>query len=500
MSVETESQLPTNDYRCDVCEFVYRSAENEGVDLIDQPDEFVCPNCQATKSHFQVYPGVDDPTEDDATGDVDDDEEPEIESSTEKPRNVYTDAQTPTVASLKGLQDDGDLDVRPPYQRFDVWTNSKKSKLIESVFLGLPLPRLYLAENPDGTQEVIDGQQRLLALFQFMDEKYKLTGLKTLGEHNGSSWSTLSKEEKRHIRNTTLSTVLIQKESDPELRYDLFERLNTGATGLNEQELRNAVYRGEYNDFIARLATSEDWKLLHNLPPDGHKRMADREWVLRFMAFRDQTYLHFPDKKLTKFLNRQMESNQPNVSVDLDKAETDFKQAVALCRTVFGNHAFKRFQAGNPTSPDGQWESKRTLALEDVQLWGMTRFDKGQIVGHADAIRDASIVLSNDPEFERLIVENTSGKAGVERRFEMWKAMLDDVLADSQQGPRAFPHEIKQELWNESKTCARCGQQILLFDDAHVDHKAPYSQGGKTEKANGQLMHRYCNLAKGASS
>jgi rubredoxin len=499
-----------NDYRCDVCEFVYRPANFGAVDLSDQPDDFACPNCQATKSHFQVDTEPDDAVEDGGEA-VDEDSEVEsAEPSSDaavkagdgealEPRRIYTNESDPSVATLKELRDEGDLDTRPPYQRYEVWPPAKKSRLIESVLLGLPLPRFYFAENADETQEVIDGQQRLVALFRFMDDDYALGGLKTLTGLNKKKWSDLDKKVKNRIKNVSLSVVLIQKESDPELRYDLFERLNTGATALNEQELRNAVYRGEYNDLIYRLADHPDWRILHNLE-GRHKRMADAEWVLRFMAFRDQTYLNFPDKRLTGFLTKQMKDNWPEPKADLSKAEDDFKQAASLCRTVFGDKAFRRFRMGTgPAEPAGEWEPRRTLALADVQLWGMTRYEKGAIVGKADDLYEGSLELTNDPEFEGLILENTSGKARVERRFELWKTMMDEIMVDSDQGPRIFPRSIKDALWAEGHTCAGCKQQIRDFDDVHIDHITPYSKGGKTEKSNGQLMHRYCNRVKGAS-
>ncbi|HEX5983113.1 MAG TPA: DUF262 domain-containing protein [Solirubrobacterales bacterium] len=505
----TAADLEVNDYRCDVCGFVYRPAAFKGLDLSEQPDDFVCPDCQSTKSHFQVDREPEDPIEDSEEQEENEALE-EVETAPKKaskdddplaglkPRRVFAEASDPSVASLKELRDDGDLDPQPPYQRYEVWTPLKKSKLIESVLMGLPLPRFYFAENKDETQEVVDGQQRLAALFRFMDNEYAVKGLKTLTALNGKKWSDLDRKIQNRIKNFSLSIVLIQKESDPKLRYDLFERLNTGATGLNEQELRNAVYRGEYNDFVYRLADSDDWRKLHNLT-GKHKRMADAEWVLRFMAFRDQTYLNFPDKSMTGFLTKQMEDNHPEPKADLKRAEEDFRKAASLCRSVYGDKAFRRFRRGNALDIEGAWEKKRVLALEDVQLWGMTRFEKGQIMGRADDLFEASIALTNEEEFEDLISENTSGKARVERRFVLWKEMMDEVLIGSNQGPRFFPRAIKDALWDKGRTCAGCGQEIRDFDDAHVDHIKAFSKGGKTVKENGQLMHRYCNRAKGST-
>ena len=133
-----------------------------------------------------------------------------------------------------------------------------------------------------------------MARRRFLNNEYALGGLKGLPDLNGKRFNDLDRRHRNRLKQFPLSVVVIQKESDPDLRYDLFERLNTGATGLNEQELRNAVFRGEYNDFIYRLAELDDFRKLHNLE-GRHKRMADAEWVLRYMAFRDQSYLNFPE-------------------------------------------------------------------------------------------------------------------------------------------------------------------------------------------------------------
>lgn len=492
-----------NEYRCDVCRFIYRPGDYDGHDLTEQPDDYTCPECQSTKGHFQINTEPDDEVEGDAVVPDDEDEIPsgagvDLKASGDK-RRVYTKESDPSVSTLLELYKDGDLDPQPPYQRYEVWNARKRSKLIESALMDLPLPRFYFAENANETQEVVDGQQRLQAFFRYLNNEFPLSGLQMLPELSGKRFNDLDKKRRNRLKQFPLSVVVIQKESDPDLRYDLFERLNTGATGLNEQELRNAVFRGAYNDFIYRLAEIEDFRKLHNLE-GKHKRMADAEWVLRYMAFRDQSYLNFPEGSTAGFLNTQMKNNRPNVAADLTKAEEDFRQAASLVRTVFGERAFRKFTPGEGEGDgkaDGRWEPKRVLALADIQLWGMNQYEKGQLVGGADAIYEAALELLVDPTFQDLVTNNTSSRTRVKRRFKMWDNMLEAVMEDSEQGPRLFSRETKGELWDEDKTCTRCHQQIKTFDDAHVDHKVPYADGGKTEKANGQLMHRYCNLAKG---
>jgi rubredoxin len=261
----------TNTYQCDDCGFLYKPANFEGRDLSEQPDDFVCTDCQASKDHFQIYVAPPDDLQADADDPADElDQAPSGSSSLSshgdlEVRRVYTDTGDQSVSSLKELYDEQDLDIRPGFQRYIVWTPTQQSRLVESVLLGLPIPRLYFAEDEDETQVVVDGQQRLAALFRFLDNGYPLQSLKALPELNGKKYRELSKKLRNRIKNFKLSTVLILKESEDDLRFDLYERLNTGSVGLNDQELRNSVHRGTYNAFVYELADYSEWRDLLNL-------------------------------------------------------------------------------------------------------------------------------------------------------------------------------------------------------------------------------------------
>src|SRR5205823_6388788 len=111
-----------------------------------------------------------------------------------------------------------------------VWTPQKKSKLIESLLLDLPIPRIYLAEQPDGIQIVVDGQQRLIAMFQFVANQYSLKGLTVFGQLEGKRFGDLQDDLQERIERFLVAIVEIRKESDPDINFELFERLNTGTT------------------------------------------------------------------------------------------------------------------------------------------------------------------------------------------------------------------------------------------------------------------------------
>lgn len=176
------------------------------------------------------------------------------------------------------------ISERPSFQRRYVWTNILASRLIESILLNVPIPPCYLSQNDDFELDVIDGQQRLFSIYRFLDNQFALTGLEVLVELNGSRFHEINNRLQRQLKTHTLRCVLITNESHPEIKFDVFERLNTNTVPLNAQELRNCIYRGPLNSLLKDAVENPDWlKILGKKQPD--KRMRDEELVLRFFAF-----------------------------------------------------------------------------------------------------------------------------------------------------------------------------------------------------------------------
>lgn len=477
-----------NQYKCDSCGFVYLPSQFEGLDLDDQGPDFECPECQAGRDHFQGLV----PTDSDIV-------EPELRTPGEEfdptgPRLMYTHGGNPNVASLVQRYQKKKLDPQPFFQRYQVWSKQKNSKLIESILLDLPIPLVYLAQESSGKSVVIDGQQRLMAIFSYIANGYSLSGVAK--KLNGKKYQDLHEELQDRIDEYQLRTVEILKESDPEVKFLLFQRLNEGSTSLNDQELRNCVHRGSYNDYLKELAKDAGWRKLLKVKGDSpHPRMVDVELLLRYMAFRDQKYMNHPDKKTGQFLDKQMVLGESYSQKELDNAKTSFRASVELATSIFGDHACRRFV---PDKKGGKWDSKINRALMDVQLWGFDRHPKGAYYANKDDLRDRAIDLMCDAEFVDLISHTISETKRVERRFDLWKMMIDDTLKDADQGDRLFSLETKKELFENDPTCAICKNSIVSLDDCSVDHILPHSKGGKTEADNAQLAHRYCNKSKSA--
>lgn len=423
-------------------------------------------------------------------------EEEEVIAIPEEKKKVIWQPKDYSVRELYEMYKDGDLDPRPKFQRFFVWDDKKSSRLIESILLEVPIPNIYLAEDDNGKLSVIDGQQRLTALIDFIDGKLKLRGLLVLNELNGKKFSDIEHELKSKFKKSTIHTILIKKESHRDIRFEIFERLNTGSVKLNDQELRNCIYRGAYNDFIAELSENKDFLFLLGLKKP-HKRMLDRELILRFFAFYNSTYLKY-EPPMKSFLNNEIESKPDIDERKKSELERVFKKSVELTKETFGENAFKRFIIGNEVDRNGYWESRINKALFDVVMYGFTQYEKNQIYPKKDAIKEELVwLMTHDEKFIDSITISTNDKPKVLERFEIWMRALRDIVGQPHKEPRSFSYEIKEQLFKANQYCGICGQKILFLDDAEVHHIDFYWRGGKTIPSNARLVHRFCNRSIG---
>ena len=223
-----------------------------------------------------------------------------------------------SVRQLIDMVESGVVDVAPDYQRHFVWDDDRESELIESVFLGIPVPSIYMATNSDSTWEVVDGVQRLSTLVHFCGNadartvvgrpnRLVLSGLRKLNTFNGSSFDTLPRAVQLAFTLRPLRVTTLNDRSDKHVRYDLFERLNTGGVKLHAQEIRNCVLGGSFRDTIKDLASGVDFRAVVTLPNNEVREATYEEMVLRFFAFYDG-YLDF-DHDVEGFLTDYMESH-----------------------------------------------------------------------------------------------------------------------------------------------------------------------------------------------
>jgi len=430
------------------------------------------------------------------------DESPDL-SKTTREREVLTKAGDPEVCALHDRYKRGKLILQPDFQRQFVWDRKKSSRLIESILLSVPLPIIYLSEQPDGKEYVIDGQQRLTSLFAFIDGKFpagdefRLIGLNPYKELNKQTFSELKEEYQDKVLHYTLRSVTLLKQSNSDLKFEIFERLNTGSEPLNDQELRNCVYRGSYNRLLKDLAADSDFRGLLGLKTTD-RRLKDVELALRFAAFFHGTYLKY-QPPMKRFFNNDMEKFQYISDADAAALRAAFKNAVQIIKSLFGDdRAFKRFYTGDETNPSGRWEPKKfNASLYDVLMGVFHDKDKNQVYAALDSLREGIIdLMATSRGFNDAIELGTSAVDSVRRRFDLMREIVEGVLKDHRSQARCFSQALKQELFDRNPKCGICNQAIQQIDDAAVDHIEQYWRGGKTIPENARLAHRYCNSAR----
>lgn len=323
------------------------------------------------------------------------------------------------------------IDLEPDFQRRrGIWTDRQQSRLIESLLLRIPLPTLYAAEDEEEDWAIVDGIQRLTTITRFIDpdaigeSPLKLVGLEYLGESfNGKLFDDLPVRLKRRLRETELVVHVIRHGTPPEVKFNIFARINTGGMPLSAQELRHALIPGNARNFLGRLAGLEAFKqATTNSIRD--ERMADREMVLRFLAFNMTKPEDFRAYDFDRFLGDAMRQINLLHASDLDRLEHSFVQAMDSAAKIFGQDAFrKRYRATDARYPI----NKALFETIAVSLANLSDSERELCIFHQDEVRRRMMELMQDREFDSAISQGTGGISKVRKRFESVSKIFTDV-------------------------------------------------------------------------
>lgn len=274
-------------------------------------------------------------------------EEDEASGSVSYQTNTFPADFTLEVLHQKWKNKDFEI---PAFQRGYVWKQAQASKLIESFLLGLPVPPIFLfASKEDARQLVVDGQQRMKTVFYFFDGTFgeptqdkkivfRLKGLSESSPYFNKTFEELTERDQRRLKNSVLRSFIIQQldPADDTSVYHVFERLNTGGTALSNQEVRNCVYRGAFNDLLRSLNTHDCWRTLLGAPkPDS--RQKDIELILRFMSLLDW---HDYQKPLKEFMSKSMKRLNKKPQEELEKLAELFISTCKRAQQALGPRAF----------------------------------------------------------------------------------------------------------------------------------------------------------------
>jgi len=332
-----------------------------------------------------------------------------------------------SLETIAAMVDAGAIDVQPEYQRRERWSLAAQSALIESFLLNIPVPPVYLAEEDFGTYSVIDGKQRLTAIKRFMRQEFALSKPARFEELNGLHLAELPIDLRNALTiRPYVRVVTLLKQSDPQLKYEVFTRLNTGGVPLQPQEVRNAMYRGKLNDMLIQLSEHDFLRRqlkIKTKKEDAYLSMSDVEYVLRFFTMFDEWKSFSGDYR--RSMDRYMDVNRNPALAKLKKLHLLYNGCLERCQALWGDHAFRRFDVVSNVYRD-QFLS----ALYDAQMIAvsmLTEIKFKKLVSKRQKVVNSTRALFGVPEFEDSIRVSTNTPTRVKTRVEMMVTMLAEL-------------------------------------------------------------------------
>lgn len=356
------------------------------------------------------------------------------------PSQIDVITQMRTVDLLLTRLRERELDLSPEFQRrANIWDGSRKSSLIESMLLRIPIPSLYVSEDKDGNYTVVDGLQRLCAIAHFVDvgalnravnvkfNPLRLIGLQSF-DYKDKSFTELPRPLQRRILETELTLHIIRASTPGRVKFNIFSRINQGGLPLTAQEIRNAIFPGEWRKNVRQLAESPEF-LDTTEKKIKVERMQDMELVLRFVAHYTFDGERPDDQNLDEFLNETVEKRSVRWKEEkwLD-IRAAFYRALAAAPRIFGPHAFRKyFEPNQYRSPI----NRGLFETETVVLARRSPEELNTLAARQDRVlKKFSDLFLNHYEFGRALLYATGRGSSSNLRLAIVDQALSEVLSD----------------------------------------------------------------------
>ena len=353
-----------------------------------------------------------------------------------KPYNPELIRVDSTQLSLRHVYDmlkDGDINMSPDFQRNLVWDQQRKSRLIESILLRIPLPVFYFSADEKGQLAVVDGLQRLTAIKEFMDNDLPLKGLEYLSLA-GCTYTGKKKLDERLYRRFNLTQIVanvIDSSSPARVKYDIFRRLNTGGRPLNAQELRNCLASNRLRLTLRTMSRCEEF-LAATTKSVSDKRMDAQELALRFLYFRYlfvsygniEAYSGSMDDDLDKSVDMFSSDNL----INHDEYIESFKRAMTNAKHLFDRFAFRK------VLPNYQQEGRSVINKALFVCWAilLADYDTEWVATHFKKEGMTSIMASKlheDLDLLRMLSFGTNGWKNLTYSFNQIRGIVDELMA-----------------------------------------------------------------------
>lgn len=371
--------------------------------------------------------------------DPDEDRDLEIDSPFD-PSQIDIVVRQMTISLLEDRLDNNELDLTPDFQRqANLWDIRRKSRLIESILLRIPLPSFYFSEDSDSIYSVVDGLQRLCTIFHFKNvqllnsvtnsnlEPLQLKGLQYLSELEGKSYEQLERRFQRRISELEITANIIRANTPFAVKFNVFARLNQGGLPLTAQEMRNAIFPGEWRNYIRELSESDAFiKATENKIPKI--RQQDMELVLRFISL---WQLPLPNQRpanqnLDEFLNTTVEYILPKWDSDKwDSASNAFFRSLDATCAIRGKHAFRKSSCDQPRGP-----INRGLFEAEMIVFGSLDETDLKVAKQKKSIIDNLFhkALKENQDFVRSLSIGTGSSESANIRVRTLRGILKEAL------------------------------------------------------------------------
>ena len=342
------------------------------------------------------------------------------------PSRIKVHTVTALVGQLLSRIEHDEIDLAPDFQRRSgIWNSEKKSRLIESLLLRIPIPVFYVAANEADRWAVVDGVQRLSTIRDYVNGGFRLSRLEYRNGFEGHCFANLPRAMRRRIDETQFFVHVIQPGTPPEVTFNIFHRINTGGMTLKGQEIRHALNPGPVRAYLKALAESEEFAEATS-GSISSDRMEDRACVLRFLAFYMTPWERYSGKSFDRHLDNAMkeingaEQDRRNVLAE------DFRRAMRAAAGIFGGDAFrKRYRSS---------DSRRPISMPLFEAWSvqLARCSQEQIERlierRGDVRRGFMALLNEDQEFEKAISQATNTKQRIWKRFAAIRDLVQEMV------------------------------------------------------------------------
>lgn len=331
-----------------------------------------------------------------------------------------------SLSSICDMVESDSIDLTPPYQRRDRWNEEKQSRLIESFLLNVPVPPVYLSEEDYGSYSVIDGKQRITAITRFIGGKLRLTGVKELQEINGLYFKDLPDSVRNALKiRPYIRAITILRQSDSELKYEVFLRLNTAGEGLKPQEIRNVAFSGKLNNLLEVLAKNPILKKCLKIDSESsnsYKKMEDIEHVLRFFTLR-QNWRNMRGQ-LAAEMDQYMRANRNPDQNEIQNLQSIFENSITNCQEIWGGKIFAKPLGNN------QWRSQLISPLYDAEMVAISMLSPAKLDKIKSAKQSAIDGVENlyeDKDFRHSVLQATNTPSSIVTRIQKMYDMLDGI-------------------------------------------------------------------------